>query len=75
MLGVTEVDPITGEISVVPLQSNGPGGDLDWNRDATARGFDAVSGLGSLDPGGLLDAVQPWIAAPWPELLGVDPLA
>ena len=75
MLGVTDVDPITGVISAVPLQSNGPGGGLDWNRDATARGFDAVSGLGSLDPGGLLDAVQPWIAAPWPELLGVDPLA
>jgi len=75
MLGVTDVDPITGAISVVPLQSNGPGGALDWNRDATARGFDAVSGLGSFDPGGLLEAVQPWIAAPWPELLGVDLLA
>ena len=72
ILGGTKLDPITGAISVVPLQSNGAGGGLDWQRDATARGFDAVSGLGSFDPGGLLDVIEPWIAAPWPELVGPD---
>ena len=75
MVGITNVDSITGAISAVPLQSNGAGGALNWQRDATARGFDAVSGLGSFDPGRLLDVIEPWIAAPWPELMGADPFA
>lgn len=40
---------------LIPVNGTGPGGQLDTNLSSTGRGFDAATGLGSINGEGLLD--------------------
>ena len=42
---------------VLPLNGTGPNGSLDENLSKTGKGFDAATGLGSLNGQGLLDGL------------------
>jgi subtilase family serine protease len=48
-------DPETKQTYLIPLNGTGPGGQLDTNLSSTGQGFDAATGLGSINGEGLLD--------------------
>lgn len=46
-----------GGTYLIPVNGTGPGGQLDTNLSNTGKGFDAATGLGSINGEGLLDQV------------------
>jgi subtilase family serine protease len=55
------IDPDTNNEYLVPLNGTGPNGALDLNLSSTGKGFDAASGLGSINGQALFDGLmQVW---------------
>ena len=53
--GYTVVYKYDGIDYLIPVNGTGPGGQLDTNLSSTGKGFDAATGLGSINGQGLLD--------------------
>ena len=51
-------DDETGSLYLVPLNGTGPGGKLDHNLFSTGKGFDAASGLGSINGQAMFDGLS-----------------
>ena len=50
-------EPEYGVKYLIPVNGTGPGGQLDTNLSSTGKGFDAATGLGSINGQGLLNQI------------------